>query len=755
MNAALTTISSKQTLPFADFQAFMGALEPASYTDYELGQELSGVLMGANEDLYLPLHNKDNELTGVKVLRGESAPSVIGTGASESGYYLLDGQQANVILLTESAELATLLHRETDYSVALLGAFDDFGNVSKQVAPFQSNNVSLYCWRGESDAQELLVSHGIQGVDCTFEQDMTSVIGEAVKKAKLRIPKGFAIKEDGVYQQSQGKDGVLHETWLCSPLVVGALTRDLNSTRWGRYVELLDSDGITHQFAMPMEQLTNSSFIKALVHRGLVYEYGTEKHINRYLSQAKPIQRARSVSKTGWYDDVFVFPEKVIGETHEKVVYQSSTSLIYSYDERGTLKEWQENVSALCVGNSRLTFGVATAFATMLLKLVDGECGGFHFRSGSSRGKTTILTMAKSVFGSPESLPRWRATVDGLEGLAASHNHTLLCLDEFGQLAEVSPKSAGEAIYMLGNGEGKQRSKSNGAMMDRSSWQLLYLSAGEVSLKSVMEGAGLKVRGGQEVRFIDLPADAGANLGAFDTVQDFADGNQFALAIKEGSLKYYGTAATAFLELVSGDYKSCKQSMLSKMAEFIESLELAESDPQVHRVAQRFAQVAAAGEIATELGVTGWEARESFKAATVCFDAWIESRGGHGSQEEKQILEQVSNKLLSWGLLRLNTAEQAAARNGDVWGTQDTNHFFIYSKAFKNTLCEGVDSKMAETVLLKHGVLISQGNRNTVQKKINGTNVRVYKLDKRVLEFSNMESEDEPKQGVDSGIVSE
>ncbi|MGF1743825.1 DUF927 domain-containing protein [Vibrio minamisatsumaniensis] len=739
MNTALTIISSQQTSPLADFQAFIGALEPADNTDFELGQELSGVLMGANDDLYLPLHNKNNELTGVKVLRGESAPSVIGTGVSEVGYYLLDGQQANVLLLTECAELATLLHRETDYSVVLLGTFDDLGNVSKQVAPFQSNNVSLYCWRGESDAQELLVSHGVQGVDCTVDQDMTSRIGEAVKKAKLRIPKDFALKEDGVYQQYQGKDGVLHETWLCSPLVVSALTRDVNNTGWGRYVELLDSDGVTHQFAMPMEQLTNTSFIKSLVHRGLVYEYGAEKQINRYLSQAKPIQRARSVSKTGWYDDVFVFPAKVIGETHEKVVYQSSTNLTYSYDQRGTLREWQDNVSALCVGNSRLTFGVSTAFATMLLKLVDGECGGFHFRSGSSRGKTTILTMAKSVFGNPESLPRWRATVDGLEGLAASHNHTLLCLDEFGQLAEVSPKSAGEAIYMLGNGEGKQRSKSNGAMMGRSSWQLLYLSAGEVSLKSVMEGAGLKVRGGQEVRFIDLPADAGANLGAFNTVQDYADGNQFALAIKEGSLKYYGTAATAFLESVANDYSSCKQNMLSKMAEFIESLELAESDPQVHRVAQRFAQVAAAGEIATDFGVTGWEAGESFKAAAVCFEAWIESRGGHGSQEGKQILEQVSNKLLSWGLLRLNTPEQAAARNGEVWGMQDDNFYYIYPKAFKDTLCEGLDSKSAENVLIETGVLVPSKSRATNQKKIDGKNVRVYKLDKKILEYATIE----------------
>lgn len=78
--------------------------------------------------------------------------------------------------------------------------------------------------------------------------------------------------------------------------------------------------------------------------------------------------------------------------------------------------------------------------------MLDGESGGFHFRCGSTRGKTTILLLAKSVWGSPNNLPRWRTTANGLEGLADMHNHSLLCLDEFSQLAEVSPKVAGEAI---------------------------------------------------------------------------------------------------------------------------------------------------------------------------------------------------------------------------------------------------------------------------------------------------------------------
>ncbi|MGZ8262067.1 MAG: hypothetical protein ACXWTU_03785 [Methylotenera sp.] len=54
---------------------------------------------------------------------------------------------------------------------------------------------------------------------------------------------------------------------------------------------------------------------------------------------------------------------------------------------------------------------------------------------------------------------------------------------------------------------------------------------------------------------------------------------------------------------------------------------------QSSRAASRFALVAAAGELATPWGITGWEQGEAIKAAEICFKAWIERRGGTGNQE--------------------------------------------------------------------------------------------------------------------------
>jgi putative DNA primase/helicase len=96
---------------------------------------------------------------------------------------------------------------------------------------------------------------------------------------------------------------------------------------------------------------------------------------------------------------------------------------------------------------------VSTAFAAPLLEVLNVASGLVHFRGDSSRGKTTVLRPAASVGGSPtEAIRTWRATTNGLEGVAAMHNSILLVLDELHQIAA---KEAGAAALMLCNEAGK------------------------------------------------------------------------------------------------------------------------------------------------------------------------------------------------------------------------------------------------------------------------------------------------------------
>src|SRR5205814_2019805 len=127
---------------------------------------------------------------------------------------------------------------------------------------------------------------------------------------------------------------------------------------------------------------------------------------------------------------------------------------------------------------------------------------GFHLVGGSSIGKTTALLVAGSVCGGGGIggyLRSWRATSNGLEGVAAAHCDSLLCLDEMGQ---VNSHEAGASAYMLANGVGKARANRNGESKPASEWRTIFLSTGELSLadKIIEDGRNRQVAAGQQVR---------------------------------------------------------------------------------------------------------------------------------------------------------------------------------------------------------------------------------------------------------------
>ena len=65
------------------------------------------------------------------------------------------------------------------------------------------------------------------------------------------------------------------------------------------------------------------------------------------------------------------------------------------------------------------------------------------------------------------------------------------------------------------------------------------------------------------------------------------------------------------------------------------------SSEQTVRAAKKFALAAAAGELATACGVTPWRSGDAERAATLAFHRWLDKRGGAGSHEERQAVEQV------------------------------------------------------------------------------------------------------------------
>ncbi len=134
---------------------------------------------------------------------------------------------------------------------------------------------------------------------------------------------------------------------------------------------------------------------------------------------------------------------------------------------------------------------------------------------------------------------------------------------------------------------GKARASKNGSARSRYEWRLLFLSAGEISLSQHMQEVGKKARAGQEVRLVDIPADANAGLGIFETLHQFESGAILSKALLEAAEKYFGTAALAFLEKVTNP--TCLEALPDLLKEcrskFLKENLPPDASGQVHRSA--------------------------------------------------------------------------------------------------------------------------------------------------------------------------
>ncbi len=533
----------------------------------------------------------------------------------------------------------------------------------------------------------------------------------------------FEVKDTGIFYCKNGQLPV----WLCAKLEISALTRDSNNENWGRVLEFKDADQQSHQWIMldAMLKGNGEQVIGELLSLGLNIHSGQKerKYLLEYISSIDIRKRVRCVPNIGWYKESFILPHKVYNQPEETLVYQSDYSL-HNYEQAGSLEDWKDKISSLCMGNTRLIFAVSLALSGPLVGLIGSESGGFHLLGESSIGKSTLLTLAASVYGGENYVHNLRATDNALEGLATQHNHTLLILDELSQL---NPRIAGEVFYMLANGQSKSRAFKTGQAKNRQHWRLHFFSSGELSLKSLLEAAGLNIRAGQEIRSANISADAEKGYGVFDTLHDYKEGATLSNSLKKLCQQYHGSAIDAFLiRLVKED----KETIANKVKEYTDKLiSFIHGDKahgQVKRVAGRFALVCVAGELATEWGITGWEKENAYQAALACFISWLKNgqEWVTGSYEEEKIIEQARHFFESQSS-RFNSfhTKESSTRNraGFIDDTHHKTHsgdFYVFPETFRKEICKGFEPQSVTTLLLRKELLLKHRTSGKVDASI-------------------------------------
>jgi putative DNA primase/helicase len=534
------------------------------------------------------------------------------------------------------------------------------------------------------------------------------------------LPDGFAMRKTGLWFIEQDSDsGPVKELWLCAPLKILGRTRDKASNSWGLLLQWSDPDGKLHTWAMPGELLAGreqAPWLGRLLDEGLTIASGRKARsmLGLFLATYKTGQRVLCVSSTGWHDGVYMLPDETLGFSEKGRIVLQSRRAINPFQTGGSLAGWQKTVAAWASGNSRLIMSLASSMAAPLMLPAGIESGGFNFSGDSSIGKTTSLEVAASCWGSGRAggfVQNWRATVNGFEALAALHNDSLLALDE---ISQCPAQSVAEAAYLLANGQGKSRAAQDGALREARCWRCMILSTGEGGLAARLAEEGKRVKAGQEVRLLDIPADAGAGLGLFENIHGFNSAQAFADALKKAASTHYGHASRIFIKAFIKNRMEAEPALHSGFNNYLDTICPANADGQVRRAARRFMLCALAGEMAIEWQILLWEAGSVLRAIKRCFADWLEQRGGSGPQEDKAVLHQIRLFFEQHGGSRFqridNHDSPVLNRAGFREEVCGETVYYILPESFKE-ICQGHNVKQAAKVLKMAGMLKTDNDR--------------------------------------------
>ena len=550
------------------------------------------------------------------------------------------------------------------------------------------------------------------------------------------LQRGFELLDDGLYFIEPTKDGKLRRRRISARLEVLARTRTADNKDWGLLTKFQDHDGHIKKIILPMRHFNGDALqvTSVLLSEGLDIASQGRRNLIEYLQTAEIKKRARTSDRSGWHGEadelVYLFHDEYIGTSSEEWLCSNQPEEPI-FKQRGTLQQWQQNISSLCAGNSRLVFAISAAFGSALIHLVNGESGGIHFRGSSSSGKTTALRVASSVMGAPDYMLQWRGTDNSMEGSAQMRTDALLVLDE---LKQIDPKIANEVCYMLGNGSGKNRNKAEGGNRKLIKWRTIMLSAGEISLEQHVAEAGKRVYAGAAIRLCDIDADAGVGMGAFENIHGYELPSKFAETLAANVAKYYGVPFVEFIKqlIVKRDeviptLKECEEA-------FSKETLTEQASGQARRVASRFALIVAGGEIATEWGITGWKPGEAMQAGIACFKAWLAGYGGESNQEERLMIQKVKLFLEKHHEGRFISMDRIADKDHapktmDRVGYRESKnigkdiaelaetHYFIFPEAFKTEVCKGEDYRAVAKLLINKGYMKPGDGKNLAVKK--------------------------------------
>jgi putative DNA primase/helicase len=234
--------------------------------------------------------------------------------------------------------------------------------------------------------------------------------------------------------------------------------------------------------------------------------------ISELLSSIRPENDIVTVSRPGWYEEIFVSPSgEVFGDCDEP--HRLSENVRFADpDKAGNLKGWCKATSAALesANGDFLCIGLLSGFVGPLLNLMQESTSVLiNFAGTTSRGKTTAQRLGASVWGNPmrgAALSKFNVTPNAIEAIAERANGSLLAIDEGGQSGMTGTQYQ-TAVFNLAEGSGKHRLTAAATERKVRRWSTCITISEEIGFADKVKRDGRNPAAGAVARIWEVDVD--------------------------------------------------------------------------------------------------------------------------------------------------------------------------------------------------------------------------------------------------------
>lgn len=256
-------------------------------------------------------------------------------------------------------------------------------------------------------------------------------------------------------------------------------------------------DGVEHHEIIPASYLAIKRELVTLSNKSFGVTDNNARDLIKYFDLYREINKIpieKLTKKIGRIKGSFIHPLK----TNNIIIMplnEGEKQLLDSFQCKNQTNDWIDKVFSLIQKHPKALLMVIASFASVLLSELKVEPFIVDLSGETSNGKTTLLKVCASVWGTSDLVSEWNITKVSLERKAAFLNSFPVILDDSRKAIENDLKNN---IYLFSGGREKGRGSLFGSQKENT-WSNILLSTGEVSLNDYTNNLG-----GAAARIISL-----------------------------------------------------------------------------------------------------------------------------------------------------------------------------------------------------------------------------------------------------------